>query len=280
MKKIILILAIVILVPVIATAVWAAWYSFERQQKIAHNAECNLQFSQPAAPGSLQEICAYEVVPPTLWNLAHSHFVFEDLPPRFRVAIPVSLKEILLGRYSIQPVLTGCVQSATTTDCSTFPTLPQAAPGPYIPPNSVHPVKEWKSMTATPVSFNGFSFILPPGWHGSVYEKGFAGGLHALVQKESDAPGFVIDCPPDGIGLEAATRLSSEERSFTTASTTYSVAIEKWTAPGNMPWYFVWVRAHEPGDFSTDQSSSVCLAQGRANLDIKTAMKELYETWK
>lgn len=184
------------------------------------------------------------------------------------------------GNVDCQPFLTtGYNQSATTTDYSTLPP-PSAQTQPYIPPDPVQPVVTWTSATGTPVSFADFTFTLPPGWYGSVYEKMYAGGWHALVQKSPNETGFIIDCPPDGKGLESASRLSSEERSFIVGSTTYSVAFEKWTALGNDPWYFVWVRAHQFGDFSTDTPNTVCLIQGSATPDIEEVMRSLYDSWK
>jgi hypothetical protein len=85
-----------------------------------------------------------------------------------------------------------------------------------------------------------------------VYEKGFGAGVRALIQSESSDRGFVIDCPPDGKGLEAATRLTSEDRIFTANLITYSAAFEEWTGPGNDPWSFVWIRASESSDFPAD----------------------------
>lgn len=185
------------------------------------------------------------------------------------------------GDVDCRPFLAaGCDQSATTTDCASLSSLPQNPPQPYVPPNPVQPIATWTSATGTPVSFADFTFTLPPGWHGSVYEKMYAGGWHALVQSDPNEPGFVIDCPPDGKGLEAATRLSSEERSFTADGTDYSVAFEKWTAPGNDPWYFVWVRMPQSGNSSNGSSRTSCLAQGTATPDIEEAMRSLYESWK
>lgn len=273
----------------VALGAYVVWYSYIRQMKIKQVETCNDQLAHPKLPtmttapdGSLAPVyainsCTTIVVPPTLWDLIHGRFVFEDLSPRFTVAIPASLLDILLGNYALQPALVGCDQSATTTNCGTLTSLPQ---NPSEPPNAVQPIDEWTAATDTPIRFSGFSFVLPPGWHGSVYEEGFVGGLHALVQSDSNDKGFTIDCPPEGKGLEAATRLSTEAREFTLGTKTYLIAIEKWTAPGNEPWYFVWVRAHEPGDVSTDQYGNICLAQGSINPDVETAMKKLYETWK
>lgn len=243
-----------VLATLVAFVAYAVWYSHDRQAKVARNDECNRLHAVSPGDGSLP--CIFQIVPPMLW-------------------------EWIIGQQpmGITDLISGCEQSATTTDCSTLPPPSQSEPQPYVPPNPVQPIDVWISATGTPVSLSGFSFMLPPRWHGSVYEKGFAGGVHALVQSDSNDRGFTIDCPPDGKGLEAATRLSSEERTFTTSGISYSVALEEWTAPGNQSWYFVWVRAHEPGDFSTDASGTVCLAQGNATPDVATAMRTMYETW-
>ncbi|MBI4088379.1 hypothetical protein HY418_03315 [Candidatus Kaiserbacteria bacterium] len=288
-KKPTIVAGALVLMAGIGLSAYAAWYSYNRQAKIAQVEQCNYGFEHPKPPtmmtapdGTLAPVysiepCVTVIVPPPLWDLVRGRIAFENIPERMKVN-PYSLTGVLLGRYTLGPdIALPCDQSATTTDCSALPP-PQSEPQPYVPPNPVQPTETWVSATGTPLSFSGFSFMLPPGWHGSVYEKGFAGGVHALVQSDSNDRGFTIDCPPDGKGLEAATRLSSEERSFT-ADGGYSVAFEKWTAPGNDPWYFVWVRAHELGDFSTDASNTVCLAQGSATPDIEEAMRAMYSTW-
>lgn len=292
MKKAAFILSLVfVAIAIIAVGAWAAWYSYNRQAKIAEAKECQYEIVHPKQPvmmtapdGSLAPVysintCMAVVVPPPLWNLIRGHVVFEGIPERMKVN-SYTLSDVLLGRYTLGPNITlPCDQSATTTDCATLPP-PSAQPQPYIPPNAVQPLEEWTSATGTPITLSGFSFFLPPGWHGEVYDKPYAGGRHVLIQESSDKPGFVIDCPPDGKGLEAATRLSTEERTFTAGTINYSIAFEKWTAPGNEPWYFVWVRAHEPGDFSTDASGIVCLAEGSVSPDAEAAMEKMYETWK
>ena len=174
----------------------------------------------------------------------------------------------------------GCDQSATTTDCAT---LPQPAPPelqPYVPPNPVQPTATWTSATGTPISLAGFSFELPAGWHGSAYSSAYTGNLHVLVQNDSNDRDFTVDCPHDGKGLEAATRLSNEERSFTADGTDYSVFFEKWTAPGNEPWYFIWVRTPQLGNSSTGSSGTYCLVQGTATSGVEEAMRAMYESWK
>lgn len=222
--------------------------------------------------GNLGSVCAPTAQSPyqRMYLALHQYFFPKD-------SCFISIET---GNVDCQPFLTtGYNQSATTTDYSTLPS-PSAQQQPYIPPNPVQPSEEWISATGTPITLSGFSFTLPSGWHGEVYDKSYGGGRHVLVQKNQNEPGFVIDCPPDGKGLEAASRLSIEEHSFITNDITYSVAFEKWTAPGNEPWYFVWVRAHQLGDSSADTSDTVCLTRGIATHDIEEAMRSLYDSWK
>lgn len=274
----------------VAAIAYPAWYSYNRQAVIAQIAKCEYQLVHPEASpkmrapdGTLVPVmtpCLMQPVPPGIVDLVRGRITFTRVPESTKVN-PYSFVDVLLGRYTLGPNLGApCNQSATTTDCSTLPSLPQSAPQPYVPPNPVQPIDTWTSATGTPVLLSGFSFALPPGWRGSVYEKGFSGGVHALVQSDSSDYGFTIDCPPDGKGLEAARRLSSEERAFVSGTISYSIALEEWTAPGNQPWYFVWVRAQQPGDFSTDASGTACLAQGTATPDIEEAMRALYDSWK
>ncbi len=270
---------VIVLLVVIALA-YVGWYSFNRHTKLANNAACDRTLSQPQQ-GMPQKPCLYQVVPPHLLDLARGQFVFNDLPPRFTVTIPRSIVDILLGNYSLQPAeLPGCDQSATTTDCSKLQVPSQPEPQPYVPPNPVQPSKTWVSAARTPISLAGFSFELPAGWHGSVYNSAYLGSVHVLVQKDSNDRGFSIDCPPDGKGLEAATRLTSETRTFTSGGTDYSAAFEKWTAPGNNPWYFIWVRMPQSGDSSNGSLGTYCLVQGTVTPDIEEAMRTMYESLK
>ena len=272
---------------------YAGWYSFDRQTKIAQAQMCNDTLINPPKPemvpapdGTLAPLysintCAAVVVPPSLWDLLRGRIVFENVPKRMKIN-SYSLTDILFGQYTFGPAFTsGCDQSATTTDCSTLPASSQSEPQPYVPPNPVQPDETWVSAKGTPISLAGFSFELPVGWHGSVYSNAYLGNVHVLVQKDSNDRGFTIDCPPDGKGLEAATRLSSEERSFISGDgTTYSVAFEKWTAPGNDPWYFIWMRMPQSGASSNGSSGTYCLVQGTVTPDIEEAMRTMYESLK
>ncbi len=273
----------------LSLAGYAAWYTYHRDTIIAQTAKCDQQLAHPedspkmrAPDGSMVPVmtpCRIDVTPPSLFDLIRGRVAFTDVPERMQVN-PYSFLDVLLGRYTLGPNIGApCNQSATTTDCSKLVSLPQTPPQPYVPPNPVQPVETWVSATGTPISLFGFSFELPAGWHGAVYKDAYLQTLHALVQRNPDAAGFVIDCPPAGKGLEAATRLSSEERSFTTDGTDYSVAFEKWTAPGNDPWYFLWVRTPQSGDSSNGSSGTYCLAQGTVTPDTEKAMRTMYESW-
>ena len=205
-----------------------------------------------------------------------------SLTARLGVTI-ITLGIVLVAAYvalrPVQPGLqSGCDQSSTTTDCSKLP-LSTGEQQPYVPPDAVQPDTTWTSAAGAPITLFGFTFELPAGWHGEVYSSLYEGTVHVLVQRESTTAGFTIDCPPIGKGLEAATRLTSESRTFTTAGMSYTVAFEKWTAPGNDPWFFVWVRTAESGDSLSGSAGTYCLVQGAATPDIETAMREMYSTW-
>ncbi len=192
-----------------------------------------------------------------------------DLPPAETARVIDSLQ---FGTVQTTPS-ERCDQSATTTDCSKISPLAQPEPQPYVPPDPSQPTETWNSATGTPISLYGFSFELPAGWHGSVYRSAYTGNVHALVQSESNGQGFTIDCPPSGKGLEAATRLSSEERLFSAGGLDYAIAFEQWAAPGTDSWYFLWVRtAHDP-------SGTYCLAQGTSTPDVAQAMQTMFATW-
>ena len=279
-----------ILLPVLLA--YVAWYSYERQEKIVAVEHCAYNLEHPSPPtmttapdGNLApvysiETCAAIIAPPSLWDIMRGRMKFEDVPERMKIN-PYSFVDMLLGRYVLGPDISmPCDQSATTTDCSTPPAPSQPELQPYVAPNTVQPVETWVSATGTPISLFGFSFELPVGLHGAVYKDSYLQTLHALVQSDSSDKGFTIDCPPASKGLEAATRLSSEVRSFTTDGTDYSVAFEKWTAPGNDPWYFLWVRTPQSGDSSNGSSGTYCLAQGTATPDTEKAMRTMYDSWK
>jgi hypothetical protein len=269
---------------------YAAWYSYERQTKIAQVAQCDYDLVHPKSPtmmtapdGTLVpvyslEACVTIVVPPKLSDIIRGRIEFENIPERMKVN-SYTLADVLLGRYTLgsdDSVL--CDQSATTTNCATLPVPVQPEPQPYVPPNPVQPSATWISSDGGRISLYGLSFELPTGWRGSVYIGGYDGNVHTLVQKDSNAPGFTIDCPPAGKGLEAATRLSSANRTFTTDENVFSVFFEKWTAPGRDPWYFLWVRSPLAGDSTADSSAGYCLMQGNATPEIEMALWSIYET--
>ncbi|GEM_PF-2205286 len=286
MKKYLLIILVIL---VVALGAYAAWYTYHRHEVIVQLDKCDYALTHPEASPkmrapdgtfvSVMTPCLMQPVPPSIADLLRRRVSFTRVPESTKVN-PYSFVDVLLGRYTLGPNLGApCNQSATTTDCSKLVSLPQTPPPPYVPPNQVQPIETWVSATSTPIPLFGFSFELPAGWHGAVYKDAYLQTLHALVQSDLSDKGFTIDCPPAGKGLEAATRLSSEERSFTTDGTDYSVAFEEWTAPGNDPWYFLWVRTPQLGDSSNGSSGTYCLAQGTATPDIEKAMRTMYESW-
>ena len=286
MRRIVL---IVVVMALVAAGAYAAWYTYHRHEVIVQLDKCDYALANPEASPKMRAPdgtfvpvmtpCLMQPVPPSIVDLVHGRITFTRVPESTKVN-PYSFLDVLLGRYTLGPNIGGpCNQSATTTDCSKLVSLPQTPPQSYVPPNPVQPTETWVSATGTPISLFGFSFELPAGWHGSVYRSAYTGNLHALVQSDSSDKGFTIDCPPAGKGLEAATRLSSEERSFTADGTEYSVSFEKWTAPGNDPWYFLWVRTPQSGNSSNGSSGTYCLAQGTVTPDTEKAMRTMYESW-
>lgn len=289
-RKLLIIISSILLFALVVVGAYSAWYTYHRHEVIAQLEKCDYVLTHPEASPkmrapdgtfvSVMTPCLMQPVPPSMGDLVRGRITFARIPEGTKVN-PYSFVDVLLGRYTLGPNLGApCNQSATTTDCSTFPAPSQPEPQPYVPPNPVQPIATWTSATGTPISLAGFSFELPAGWHGSVYSSAYLGSLNALVQSDSNDRGFTIDCTPDGKGLEGATRLSSEERSFTTDGTDYSVFFEKWTAPGNDPWYFLWVRTPQSGDSLNGSSGTYCLARGSATPDVEEAMRTMYESWK
>ena len=137
-------------------------------------------------------------------------------------------------------------------------------------------IAEWDSEEGKRITMADISFELPVGWHGEVYQN--SGGQNALIYKSPHNPDHPISislfCPPDGKGLEAATRLSTEERSFDGNGQTHSVSLQKWTAPGNDPWYFMFVAAE-----ATESSPGVnCLVHGSSDTESVAALQTMYKT--
>jgi hypothetical protein len=142
MKKIAIIAALVI---VLATATYAAWYSYARQSQIAQIAECQYELEHPqppvfmegppgfgVVPVQIAELCPITVAPPSLWDLIRGRIALKDIPQGMKVN-PYSLTDILRGRYTLGPNNDiGCDQSATTTDCSLLPP-PSGETGYFFP---------------------------------------------------------------------------------------------------------------------------------------------------
>lgn len=124
------------LVILVGIGAYAAWYSYQRQEKIAQAAECAYQLDHPAPPkmarapdGSLarlesMNICLAVVVPPPVWDLIRGHIAFTGIPERMKVN-RYSLMDILSGHYTLGPDLgMPCDPSATTTGCGVSLPLP------------------------------------------------------------------------------------------------------------------------------------------------------------
>ena len=269
---------------------YAFWYTHERNTKLAQIKECSDLLEQPAqlvmmegppgvpnpVPVQMATPCPIVVAPPTLLNLMRGRLVFEGVRPSMKVQ-PYSLTDILLGRYVLSPDFgMGCDQSATTVPCATLEALSvsPSAPAPaYVPPNFVVPNYTFTTATNTSVTVVGYSFKLPLGWHGEIFS-GFT-GLHMLIQNSTSTTGFVVDCPPGGKGLEAAKVLTSVQRSFMHGDVNYELSFDKWTAPGNDPWHFIFIKTSQGGG----ELRGECIAQGSATPTVTEAMQMFYETF-
>ena len=152
------------------------------------------------------------------------------------------------------------------------PPPPQTGSSLYIPTK----IAEWDSEAGKRMSVSGISFELPAGWHGEVYQSN--GWQDAHIYMPSSTPDHIrslsLNCPPPGKGLEAATRLSQEDRSFSKDGGDYSVSLQKWTAEGNDPWYFIFIS----GQQSTSSPGIDCLAQGGADEESAAALRKMFET--
>lgn len=267
--------------------IYGAWYSYNRNTSIEQYERCEEEMKNPkeaiAPDGTLTPIysienCILTVTPPPLWDLVRGRMTFEGVPDGM-IVDSYSIKNVLLGRYSLKLLdLPGCDQSATTSDCLAVPPVSQEQP--YVPPNPVSPTEVWVSATSTPILLAGFSFELPGGWRGSVYNFPHSQRLSVLIQNESSTRSFGVECPPTGKGLEGATRLLSEARDFTASGVDYSAIFEKWAASGNNPWYLLWITAPQSGDSLRGSRHTYCLVHGSATPDIEEAMRMMYASWK
>lgn len=136
--------------------------------------------------------------------------------------------------------------------------------------------REWDTEAGVRIAMGGLSFELPEMWHGEMY--GHRDGQFMRAFKPSpreDHPITIsLSCPPAGKGLEAATRLSTEDRTFVRDGRTYTASLQKWTASENNPWYFLFVDS-----LATATSTGInCLAHGSADDDSTAALRMMFET--
>ena len=119
---------------------YAAWYSYNRESKLAQVQECASSTHRPKPPTMMRapdgalapvyslETCTAVVVPPSLFDLVRGRIVFSDVPERMKVN-PYTFKDILLGTYTLGPGdIPACDQSATTTDCAALMARKPSAP--------------------------------------------------------------------------------------------------------------------------------------------------------
>ncbi len=237
-----------VLACVVVGSVYAIWYEYVRHERIARDEAC-------ARAGTM---CPIVLVPPSLYDIALGYWCTLFSCPS----------------YTKDP-LTQVFTRATTTDHATTDTSASTTTQPYVPQGDVvYPTEEWTSATGTIITLAGFSFTLPSGWRGSVYDDTITHALHVKVfpTLEPEIAGMIIDCPPAGKGLEGATVFPGQERAFTKDGATYTLALNKWGAPSNNPWYFLFVR-------NVDTTETACLVHGRDEPRVFAAMQELYDTW-
>ena len=117
------------LVLFLATVFYAAWYSWNREQKIAQIGKCAYAMEHPkmlrAPDGKLTPVydptnCLIEPTPPAFPDLIRGRINLGNIQKGLQVK-PYTFWDILLGNYSLIPDSTlPCDQTATTTDCSTI----------------------------------------------------------------------------------------------------------------------------------------------------------------
>lgn len=253
---------------VIICGIYAIWYTHMRARILERNAQCErLTVAQmPPSPVSFP-LCAYEIVPPPLTEMIRSRAFLRAtcvFDPHNCGLIPVPKNRI-----------STCIQSATTTSCTEPSTITSGIiPPQYVGSNIVEPIAQiTTSATNTTVMLDRFSFSLPQGWHGEKYLTN--GGSNWLFQWDPNKGGFTIDCPPAGKGLEAATVLSREDRSFLNGGVVHLISLIKLTAPGNEPWFMVFITAPP-----FVESGPSCVTSGTATQKIEEAIRELYATWR
>ncbi len=180
-------------------ATYAAWYSYDRQVKIAQIEKCASKMEHPDPPTTyvgpdgnivsvmISEPCLIIPIPPSLWNLLRGRLVFEGVHDGLEVN-PYSLKDILLGNYTLGPGIDlPCDQSATTTPCATLEALKAAQPP--VPAqytvNTNEPVGTISTTTSGQTSYvnknMGLTFEFPQDWHLGMNTLGDASG-HGYLQ--------------------------------------------------------------------------------------------------
>lgn len=255
---------------IVICGIYAIWYTYMRTRILERNAQCErlTVVQMPPSPVSFP-LCAYEIVPPPLKEMIISRAFLRTtcvFDPHTCGFVPIPTTRV-----------STCVQSTTTTSCAELSAItPGTIPPPYVGSNIVEPIAQvTTSATNTTVVLDHFSFSLPSGWKGEKYSKYGGYGYNWLFQWDPNEGGFVIDCPPDGKGLEAATILSREDRSFLSGGATHLISLIKLTAPGNEPWFMVFITAPPFVD-----SEPSCVTSGTATMQTEEAIRELYATWR
>lgn len=123
LRKIIVFSVFVIMFTLVVGVIgYASWYEWNRVEKIAYNEACEATTARAVADSAEDTIpnlpCAYELVPPTLWELFGG-----------------AGKDGAIGPVMIHP----CDQSATTSDCSVIMIQPDELPLPGGPPITRYP---------------------------------------------------------------------------------------------------------------------------------------------
>lgn len=237
-----------VLTCIVIGSIYAVWYEYVRHERMARDEAC----------ARAHTMCPIVLIPPSLYDIALGYWC--SLFP-----CPLYMKDPLTQTF-IRATTTNHVTTDTSVSTTTQPYVPQG--------DVVYPIEEWTSATGTVISLAGFSFTLPSGWSGSVYEDTITNSLHVKVfpALEPEIAGLIMDCPPAGKGLESATVFPGQERTFTRDGVTYTVALNKWTAQSNNPWYFLFVR-------NADTTETECLVYGQYGPRVFAAMQELYDTW-
>lgn len=158
-----------------------------------------------------------------------------------------------------------------------IPRQPDMPPQSSYNPSDLPDIRTIATTTVlTRITSRDFSFNLRSGWHGYEERKDEAGYYYLALQYGSHVPALILECPPQGRGMEGVQSLAHKERQLLNNNITYQLSLDTNSADENGPWYMLWLLTTEP-DGATN---TVCIATSRLDSEVGAELEEMYASWK